>query len=446
MAGTIKATLVDIKGNAYEVPPLRVQGPQPLRRNLVISPAGEPLLGSYRLELQAFSSDDRPVSRTAEVLLHRVRIPVAHDEMRPGSYFGVHLGHLAESAANVGSARALGFKWVRDARNFSWDSIAPEEGAGDFEQADQAAEVYAHFRMAVLAVLGPAPRWATKQPENFPLALPLLPQKREDWGHFATTLTERLKGRIHALEPWPEVFSERTLSAIEVGQGSEEDKGEEAKDSSSSRTIEPTFALPEDYVRMQGSAFRAARKANESLSVVMTLNLESERRFAADLITAGAEEFLDVIGFRDFFAQADPTERLVADLEWIAFNLPNTSRIWQTTANAHPPSIFNFYRHTPPLFLETGSMEDAAATVHQYLVAIASGVERIFVTGFALNVFRDLWKAGPRIFNVDGRLNPNATALSNLMWHLEDKEFFRKYNLDSAFDLYTFEGEKCHWR
>ena len=42
---------------------------------------------------------------------------------------------------------------------------------------------------------------------------------------------------------------------------------------------------------------------------------------------------------------------------------------------------------------------------------------------------------------MDGRLNPNATALSNLIWHIEDKTFSRVYTVGEDFEFFTFEGE-----
>ena len=440
-AALMKATLFDIHGRNFTLSPLNVKGTKPIRRNLVIEPIWESPLGSYRLELQAFDADNKPISRVAEVLLHRVRIPVNSDRFDQDSYFGIHMGRHTATAEKVGLARALGFKWVRDSRNYAWVTGESESGNLEFGDADQVTEIYDKFQMAILGVLGPAPRWATRQPEGFPLDLPLLPENLDAWEAYARNTAARFIDKVHAWEPWPYPHTDHTLSAILVKEiSTEPDEGKESL-KSENPIVEPLFSLPGDYVAMQRRAYEGARESDESVIIVADLNLNGDRRFADGAIQAGVEEYAGKFSFRDDYSGSYSIERLEQDIEWLKANLPNQSLYWQTTANAHPPQIFNFYRHVPPIFLESGAFDDAASIVHHYLVMIASGVERIFVSGFASDILKDLWRPGPRIFNVDGRLNPNATALSNLIWHIEDKTFSRVYTVGEDFEFFTFEGE-----
>ena len=97
----------------------------------------------------------------------------------------------------------------------------------------------------------------------------------------------------------------------------------------------------------------------------------------------------------------------------VADQMPGLERFWQVQARANASRIFNFYQHVMPVFPVEYAKTEATATVRYFLALLSGKVERFFVPGYAIDPFKDLWQPGPRIFNVDGRLNPNASALSN---------------------------------
>ncbi len=431
LAREVTGTLFDIDGRQYPLHPLKITGSKPISRTVLLKDLDEPPFGSYRLLFQAWGDEDKPVSLPAEALLHRVRVPVEPSKPAPDSPFGIQVAHIGERAEEIGVAKALGFKWVRDIRNFSWKSAAPEPDSKVFERADLANTVYQRLGVNVLAVLGPAPAWAVDQPKDFPLDLPLLPADAELWSQYVGETVDRFKGVVRAWEPWPSVYSERTLSALSLKK----------TPNSSGKEIEPILSSPEDYLGMQKVAYEAIKVGDESAIVVANLNLNGDRKKGREILAAGISSQADVFSFDDDFAKVKPHERLNEDFAWLRDNSPDEETIWQSQARVGSSRIFNFYQHVLPVYPIEDAKIDAAATVRYYLVLLSGKVERIFVPGYALDPFKDLWQPGSRIFNVDGRLHPNASALSNMMWHLEEKKPSRVYLVDEEFDLYTFENE-----
>jgi hypothetical protein len=433
-ASTLKGTVYDHTGNAYPIDPLSIKGTRVVQRLLSLKDLGEPKFGSFRVEMQAFNVDDKPVSRIAEVLIHRIQVPENYNALSPESPFGINLGHLDRSANCVGTARALGFKWVRDARNFSWHSLYPEEESPNFEAADMANAAYKRFKMAVLAVLGPAPPWAVERPANFPLDLPLLPRDPEQWKSAIESVVERYREVIQAWEPWPAAYGERTLSAIRLKEKTDGASGE--------REVDPVFATAEDYVAMQNAAHEAIHRASATSQVTADLDLTGSRETSGRVIHANIARTTDVLSFHDRSEDAAPLARMKANIAWIHMQEPAPPPLWQSQAIASPSQIFNYYAHVPPFSSGYDPVTDASVIVSYYLNLMASGVERFFVLGFAIDPFKDLWQPGHRIFNVDGRLHPNAVALSHFMRNLEGAQFDRVYKIEDSFDFFTFIRKK----
>lgn len=448
-ARKIEGEVYDMAGNSYRLNPLPITGNRPITHNIALKGMGEPKYGSFRLELVALNSVNEPVSRTAEILLHRVRVPVDHIKFSPDSPFGVQMGFLDREATMVGVARALGFKWVRDTENFAWINMAPDPDTLDFARSDFATEAYEKLDMGVLAVLGPAPRWALNQPDDFPLTLPMLPHNREAWKKAAGAITGRFSKRIQAWEPWPAAYGERTLSGIKVKvdepEGNEAESAEKVNNTASGpRSIDPVFSTAEEYLQMFGDAVVAIREEGGKAALVLDLNLKGDRSYAQKLFDAGFAGEGDVVSFLDDYKEADDgaTARLEEDFSWLDSRLDESIPKWVAQAYAGPQVIYNFYRHVPPYMSKSDPQEEAAAVIIQYVSLLSHGVKRIFVPGFATDPFKDLWQPGHRIFNVDGSLNPNAVALSNLMWHLEGKTTGEVYTVADDFDLHTFSDKR----
>ena len=444
MSREVTGTLFDIDGRQYSLSPLKITGSRPISRTVLLKDLDEPPLGSYRLQLRAWGDGDKPVSRPAEALLHRVRAPANPNQPAPDSPFGIEVAHINERAEEIGVARALGFKWVRDVLNFTWQNFAPEPESKVFEKADMASSDYQQLGMEVLAVLGPVPAWALDQPEDFPLALPLLPADRESWSQYIGETVDRYKGVIRAWELWPLVYSERTLSALSLKNQQDPSKSENdsASQVSLGREIQPILSSPEDYAAMQKAAYEAIKEQAKSALVAVNLNLNGERTKGRELLAAGITGYADAISFQDDFEKVLTLQRLDEDFTWLADQMPGLERLWQVQARANASRIFNFYQHVAPVFPVEDAKTEVTATVRYYLTLLSGKVERFFIPGYAIDPFKDLWQPGPRIFNVDGRLNPNASALSNMMWHLEGKTPAHVYLIEEDFDLFTFADEE----
>jgi hypothetical protein len=193
---------------------------------------------------------------------------------------------------------------------------------------------------------------------------------------------------------------------------------------------------------VQKAAHEAIHEVSAATLVVSDLDLTGSRDTAARAMRADISSVSDVLSFHDRYEEAAPLARLKANVAWIHMQEYSPPPLWQSNAIASPARIFNYYAHVPPFSSGHDPVSDASEVVAYYLNLMASGVERFFVLGFALDPFKDLWQPGHRVFNVDGRLHPNAVALSHFMRNLEGARFDRVYKVEDSFNFYTFLRDK----
>ena len=451
----ILGKLYDHTGRSYALKPLLVEGSNIIQRTLVVKDLGEPKLGPFWLELQAYNMQDDPVSPLFEMLMVRVRVPREVNEFCPDSPFGVILGQDTDTAERIGVARALGFKWVADDYHFSWNNLESSEGKWDFEMADQWLEIYERYGMGLLATLGPSPRWAVEQPEEFPLDLPLVPRNPVYWENAVTTMGEHFSGRIQAWQPWPKPFNERTLSAIRLkfelrdddhftgSEGTDEKKSKGKKQLQ--KVITPVISPPQEFVALQKTAFDILSEIDPEAFIIAPLEVSSNRLFSEQVLSRGIDSGANVFGFEDGYLDQIPSARVAGNIAWMREISANDYPVWQIRANTRRRIVKNAYKHYPPeVFAEDDEYitEEIGDIILYTLEALSSGVERLFYPAFAVNAFPNIYQYTYRLFNIDGRLNPEAAALSNLMWQLEGKSIPRKEKIGDAIMAYFASDEK----
>ena len=445
LAVRIEGTLYDARGGAYPLRPLPVSGSRPIQRSLFLEELGEPEFGTFRLELAAINARGKPVSEVSEVLLHRVRVPVSHDLAMPESPFGTRVGTISERAEEIGVARALGFKWVLDEENFTWQRLGLTEDVWDFSEADRAMEIYERFKMKVAAVFGPVPLWARDQPSDFPLDLPLLPEDLGAWTAAAAKAGARYQGRVAVWQVWPNTLSERTLTGI-AAHSPKKPQGAESDPSAWEIPIDPVYGTPEKFVELHRVAAEGFRVGDPTAVVLGLVSFGEDWHPSAQLLDQGMASSLDRFALNwQGFAKLGRARPTIDDaLGRIDATHPRAAAgaIWVLRPAPRGPEVKNAFRTIGLPQPPEKAIAAAKACVNLFLQAFHHGVERVIFDGLAVDPFRDLWKAGSSVFNGDGRLHPAATALSNLMWHIDGLDRDALYPVADGLELYTFSSDR----
>lgn len=424
----VEGQLFDLEENAYPTGALPVKSTRAVRKTLVLKQRGEPDFGSYRVELRAYDAAGAPVSRPAEILLHRIRVPVKHDEPLVRSPFGIRFGRIEADAKSLGVARAIGFKWVRDQHAFAWRRLAPDPETWNFDPADRAAELYAGYQMNVVGVVGPAPEWAVDQPPGLPVNLPLIPRDRASWEAAVGRIVERYGDRVKWWEPWPQPYGEETIAALSL---------EPKPDDPDAVNIQAQRGGPEDYVALLRALQAAAGVAGRDVRVLAPVDLSGERVYTRQVIAEGLLDAAPVGIFAGGFPAGSTRQGLVDAMGW--FSAQSRGKpLWWSELQPSEPWLLSSYRHVPPWESDPSPRTAAREAVRLYLEAMSAGVEKVFVPGFAVDAFKDLWLPSVRIFNVDGRLNATAPAISALAWHIESRPFREFGTIAEAIELYSF--------
>ena len=377
-------------------------------------------LGSYLVEFRVTDSENKPVSHPAEVLFHRIRQPRMLGKDAPDSPFGTHINPNLEQAA---MAKALGFNWIRlhdgGQEATGWYFLEKSPGKFDFAYSDRAVEILRENHLKILGMLNMAPPFYTNCPAEYPRTdhtkqyFVVKDEHRDKWQDYCRRIVSRNKGKI---DDW-EVLNEPYAGF-----------GFFIKDAVKSENggYRVTAGTPENYVRLLGDAWTAAKEANPEAKLVWMMNHEAG--WNDRCLQAGAADFCDIVSYH-YYLLGNPlvgypdtqlarmfSNRLRKDLAAVSKPLP----IWNTegsTANLQVP-----WKHSPAF--EAGECEKMSnGLVRSYLSYLSQGTDKWFV--YTAHVY-GVW--GPFFYGFtapDGSLAPGATALSAFMGLVEGKKFER---------------------
>lgn len=380
--------------------------------------------GSYLAEFRVMDSENRPVSRPAELLLHRIGRPKMFGKDAPDSPFGTHINPTADQAA---MAKGLGFNWIRlhdgGQQVTGWYFLEKTPGEFDFTYSDRAVEILRENHLKILGMLNMAPPFYTDCPADYPRTdhtkqyFVVKDEHRDKWQDYCRRIVSRNKGKI---DDW-EVLNEPYAGFGFFIKNAVKSEG---------GGYRVTAGSPENYVRLLGDAWTVAKEANPDSRLVWMMNHEAGWN---DLcLRAGAADFCDIVSYH-YYLLGNPlagypdtqvarmfSNRLRRDLAAIPKALP----VWNTegsTANLQVP-----WRYSPAF--EEGACEKMAnALVRSYIAYLSQGTDKWFV--YTAHVY-GVW--GPFFYGFtapDGSLAPGATALSAFMGLVEGKKFERSIQI-----------------
>lgn len=426
---SLKSELFDAYGQAHALPDRPLKAGSIQRLELTLPETGLPPVGSYRLECRVVDAGGKPVSKVAEVLLHRVRPARFGNEFRTNSPFGIHLKDNSQMPRVM---RRLGFTWVRQF-GMDWQAVEREPGRWDFTGMDQTVEHLNTANLCVLGILGGIPprarTWELPQPPpagyNTWHAKNIAPRDLTGWREYCRRMAERYRGRVHAWETWNEPFLPGFLNV-----GFE-----------SGKYIHPP---PEDFLPIHQAAVAGAR-AGDPVALLL-VNLGAHYHAPSDawsrqLVALGVLKGVDALSYHSYqpgaigFPNDVLYQATAANRNPAVPDMP----VWNTEGGPGPSDIFNFYRHVPPLG-KTGQAGAAADYLVRYWIStLASGADKFFLyTAHSWGT----WRNDYSVLNVDGRLSPGLIGVANLAWHLEGKSYRRTLELAPKLFAYLFEDER----
>jgi hypothetical protein len=124
----------------------------------------------------------------------------------PGSYFGLHIHHLASPVPTPWPNMPVP-QWRLWDANVTWPDLEPSKGLWRFETLDAYVSLAQQHGTGILLPLGGSPRWASArptEPTDYYPGFTAEPANIEDWRTFVQTVASRYKGRIQAYEIWNE--------------------------------------------------------------------------------------------------------------------------------------------------------------------------------------------------------------------------------------------------
>jgi hypothetical protein len=263
----------------------------------------------------------------------------------PGSYFGLHIHHLASPVATPWPNMPVP-QWRLWDANVTWPDLEPSKGLWRFETLDAYVSLAQQHGTGILLPLGGSPRWASArptEPTDYYPGFTAEPANIEDWRTFVRTVALRYKGRIQAYEIW----NEPNLRQFWTG------------------TTDQMLTLTKEASQIIHSVDPNA------LVVSPAAAADYGVPWLAEFLKKGGGEYVDVIGFHFYVS---PHTLLPEDM------LPIIQRVRQVVSE-------NGLRNKPLWNTETGWLEPAkfdsdelaaGFLARAYILSWAAGVQRFY--------------------------------------------------------------------
>ncbi len=256
---------------------------------------------------------------------------------RPDSPFGIN-GHLARDDEMAMMARA-GIKWMR--ADWLWSVCQPKPGPFQWDLLDdRAANAKAHG-IELLPILCYTVDWASTAPADAPGRNRHMPDL-DAWLNYVRAVVERYHGRIHYWEVWNE-------PNIGFWRGT-----------------------AEQYCDLFRATARAIRETDPQAKVVMGGTAGAPPDWLEMLYQAGLGELMDVINIHPYRYPKPPDEGLAQAIKAVRAVMTEhgdgDKPLWITEIgwpNHIGPRGVNLYTQ-------------AAYLARTYVIALASGVQRLF--------------------------------------------------------------------
>jgi hypothetical protein len=266
----------------------------------------------------------------------------------PGSYFGLHIHHLASAIPTPWPNMPVPEWRIWDA-NVTWPDLEPNKGQWRFETLDGYVSLAQQHNTGTLLPLGGSPRWASArptEPTDYYPGFTAEPANIEDWRTFVRTVASRYKGRIQAYEIW----NEPNLRQFWTG------------------TTDQMLTLTKEASQIIHSVDPSA------LVVSPAAAADYGVPWLAEFLKKGGGQYVDVIGFHFY---VNPHTLLPEDM------LPVIQRVRQVVSE-------NGLGNKPLWNTETGWLEPAKFDSEE----LAAGfLARAYILSWAAGVQRFYWYA-----------------------------------------------------
>ncbi len=410
-------------GATIELPSMRLE---PATQSVTLAGLGEAALGTYRVELQARDAAGEARSPWQELVLARVHRPRHLHDDAPDSPFGVHINALPDEAAMV---KALGFNWVRihdaAAELTKWYFLEGRPDEWDWTDADAGIDLFRQHHLMILGMLDTAPLHRSDCPPagigwHSKYFLPRTDQ-HDAWADYCRRTVRRYQDRIGVWEVWNEPYI-RSFFQLQRDPA---------------RPNEVVSGSPAHYAPLLRLAYAAAKQADPGCEVIWA---DQGGDWHAGGVAEQLYEAADTQSFHAYLG-SQPTAwpeiaRRVEELRAGMSPIWQGRAVWNTEGGTGGQMMQSILRHTPPVDRRDVAILDAEFLVRYELACLAAGVERFFLYTY----HKWSWSPDWNHRLPDGSLAPNATALSNLMWHVEDRQCRGARDLAGGLKAVVFEG------
>ncbi|MGQ9524822.1 MAG: glycosyl hydrolase [Armatimonadota bacterium] len=275
----------------------------------------------------------------------------------------------AEKDANT--MKAAGIAW--DRFDAWWGVIEPEKGRFDWAFMDRIAKFYRGHNLSAMPILCYSSAWSGQPPRD--------DEERSRFARYVYRTVRRYRSIFRAWEIWNEPNI-------------------------------PTFWQPqpsaEDYAELLKKAYKAAKAADPTCTVVGAATSMADLNYIQDLYRFGAWDSMDVLSIHPYpmggNAHQQRLERILTFVNELNRATRRPKPIWITeigwTADSNRDEV-----------------SQAISLVQAYSIALAAGVERVF--WFCLTDWSEKWG----ILRQDGSPKKAYTALRLFTGALSDASF-----------------------
>ncbi len=464
----LKGKVVDLNGTSADLPPatLNDQKLQSGEWNYALPTLDK--LGQFRIETWLENSKGDHVSDFNELVMTRIRHPHYEKADAPNSPFGMH---LEPTSSEMLMAKALGFNWVRlhDAgiQLIGWAHLEPKPDQWVFH--DKEINRYRDHKLMLFGEVGTAPSFrsyaskttspAMKQEESKTVGY-FAPLDNNAFADYVKRVVEHYGDRIQYFDIWNEPWSPLFYS-IDFYRGDKPNKDRSATLGNwKNLWYINSETAPEDYAKLQKTAFDAMKKVNPEAKAV-GLNTHGAQgkdgRFDGDVWTsrvaaAGGFNTLDIAGFHHYPAGAlgfpgdaisEAITKALGPVGGVAKLNEQGHPVWMSEGSpVNRQTRSGFYRYTLP-YKDTEDYWQPSDRVVRYVVRLLSeGVQKMFLYSMDGATFFGEIPRARILVNEDGYPHPMASAASNTTWHLEDTKFRTFVDApDHKSTAYVFDGK-----
>ncbi len=274
----------------------------------------------------------------------------------------------AQGERRLGLLRESGAKW--DRVDFWWGRIEPRRGEFVWRDYDRVVDKYQRAGVSLMPILAYASAWSNG-------VAPATDQERALYGRFVYNTVRRYRGRVHVWEIWNEPNIGQFWSPVPRAR---------------------------DYAALLQVAYREAKRADPTCTVVGAATALVDYGFIEDLLELGCGRFMDAISIHPY--QGDLGS--VGPEQGGLVNSIGSLKKLLAAYGVRLPIYITEMGYTTRPGGKVGEDEQANYLVRSYALALAAGVHRLF--WFNLHDWEEHWG----LVRPDFSQKPSFTAYQTL--------------------------------